>query len=355
MQQMGASFPELTIPPPTRTEPYPPLPLEVDDDYIFVSHVDLQPAGIVSRLTGFNLNVQIYTTCTPLNTMELAYGNDELFDWSRQKRVLEECLGNVKHVLDLAPPELMLAPDPASLDFETDRRQQYYPPTSEFPTARSVQNGGSAETREDQDRRALRFEIQKANIFASQLATRSFIVEKYWNLYEAYQRLKSSGASSEQSSPNLISSGLVGIMDAMANGNNMLNNATSKLQSSTSGHLDLIESQMSSERESIVKDLLRVLGSISQVNMEPNGGSFINKIRQIASTLLDTPRNRKSPLALRAEEYLGRFLDVLMKLERISPGRSSGEEWEDEEEELRNWADLREFQTKFLTAGGFDG
>lgn len=119
----------------------------------------------------------------------------------------------------------------------------------------------------------------------------------------------------------------------------------------------------------------------------------INKIRQIASTLLDTPRNRKGPLALKAEEYLARFLDVLMKLERISPGREratgggaqdrgpqappsqgppslmqelraseglaagvqygqkAAEEYEDEE--LRNWADIREYQNRFLKAGGF--
>jgi len=113
---------------------------------------------------------------------------------------------------------------------------------------------------------------------------------------------------------------------------------------------------LAAERENIVRDLLRVLGSISQVNMEPNGGSFINKIRQIASTLIETPQNRKGPLEIKAEEYLGRFLDVLMKLERISPaaGQSeSADTAEDEEEELRNWADLREYQTRFAQAGGF--
>ena len=46
----------------------------------------------------------------------------------------------------------------------------------------------------------------------------------------------------------------------------------------------------------------------------------INKIRQIASTLLETPENRKGPMAMRGQAYLKKFLDVLMKLERISPG-----------------------------------
>ena len=103
--------------------------------------------------------------------------------------------------------------------------------------------------------------------------------------------------------------------------------------------------------------------------MEPNGGSFvsilpsslvstdklqINKIRQIASTLLETPESRKGPLALKSQEYLSRFLDVLMKLERVSPGGgASGNEVDAEEEELRHWADLREYQLRFLQSGGF--
>lgn len=340
MQQMGAAFPELTLPPPTRHDPYPPLPLEVDDEFIYVSHIDSQPAGVVSRMVGFNLNCQIYMHCTSLNTMELAYGIDELFDWTRQKRVLEECLRLVKHTLDTAPTELLLRPEAATGEHDYDRGQ-YFPPAQDFPGRRAPATGSPVQTPDEQDRRYLQFEIQKANVFASQLATRSYIVEKYWTLHEAHGRRQKSGSSSGQSSPGTAAS----ITDTLFYPTQVQPQA-----------VDNNEITMNAERESIVKDLLRVLGSISQVNMEPNGGSFINKIRQIASTLLDTPRNRKSPLALRAEEYLGRFLDVLMKLERVSPGKSNGgEDWEDEEEELRNWADLRAFQTKFLTAGGFDG
>ena len=71
--------------------------------------------------------------------------------------------------------------------------------------------------------------------------------------------------------------------------------------------------------------------------------------------MIDTPQNRKGPLALKSEEYLGRFLEVLMKLERISPDvrSESAEGLVDEEEELRNWADLREYQMRFAQSGGF--
>ena len=45
-----------------------------------------------------------------------------------------------------------------------------------------------------------------------------------------------------------------------------------------------------------------------------------------------------------------------MKLERASPALQTGDVGEIrdvEEEELRNWADLREYQMRFLKSGGF--
>jgi hypothetical protein len=44
-----------------------------------------------------------------------------------------------------------------------------------------------------------------------------------------------------------------------------------------------------------------------------------------------------------------------MKLERITPSTGIGESGYEanEEEELRNWADLREFQNRFVERGGF--
>ncbi|KAL3423309.1 hypothetical protein PVAG01_05056 [Phlyctema vagabunda] len=338
MQQLGATFGELLIPPPTPNEPYPPLPLEVDDEYIYVDHVDPQPPGTISKLTGFNLGIQIYMTQTPLATMEMAYGIDEVFDWHRQKRVLGECLNAVKRILDMAPRELMLQPgsQPGEMAFE----RQYFPPMPDNPGMRSNKYQQFPQQENPDARRQLQYEIQKANIYVSQLGTRSYIVEKYWALQDAYNQIKASqGGLSGQNSPGLMASGLDGMFPKGSLGNS-----------------DQFEAIVVNERENIVTDLLKVLASISQVNMEPNGGSFINKIRQIASTLIDTPQNRKGPLAIKSEEYLGRFLEVLMKLERISPGANrsaSSDGVEDEEEQLRNWADLRVYQTRFAESGGF--
>jgi hypothetical protein len=72
----------------------------------------------------------------------------------------------------------------------------------------------------------------------------------------------------------------------------------------------------------------------------------------------DAPE-RKGPVAVKAQESLSKFVEILMRLERIPPsGVSDGGvavPGDDEEMELRNWADLREHQVRFLQGGGFVG
>jgi hypothetical protein len=266
MQQLGADFAELVIPPPTPTNPYPPLPLEVDDQYIFVSHVDPQPPGQISKLTGFNLGIQIYMTCTPLATLELAHGIDQLFDWPRQKQVLEECLAAVKETLRNIPPELMLEPGREVGEFENQGygisgAQGHYFAHGDGQAYRDSQ-------RYADPRRQIQYEIQKANIYASQLGTRSYVVEKYWNLLDAHNHVLNRGGTGTASGP-AATEGLT--LDGMLKG---------------SRDFDEVEMHFNAEREAIVKDLLRVLASISQVNMEPNGSSFVSFLLQIPPSCL---------------------------------------------------------------------
>jgi hypothetical protein len=240
----------VVIPPPTRSEPYPPPPLEVDDEYIYVSHIDPQPAGLVSKLAGFNLGLRIYGSLTPMVTMEMSYSIDGLFDWNRQKQIFENCLRDVKHVLDDIPRELLLTPSSEPGQFNV-QDQHLFSPMADYPGFRS--NGhdvGNWPQENPEVRRRLQYEIQKANIYVSHLCTRSYIVEKYWTLQETYER--SGNRADSLSSPSLIDPGFEG---AQSGSENTIN--------------------VADEREVIVKDLLRVLSSISQVNMEPNGYSLV--------------------------------------------------------------------------------
>jgi hypothetical protein len=262
MQQLGATFAELVVPPPTPSNPYPPLPMEVDDEYIFADHVEPQPEGVISQLTGFNLNVRVFMCVTPIATMELAYGIDEAFDINRQKRVLEECLRAVKRIPDGAPRELVLIPGSAPGVFEGQNEREHLPPILDYSGSPPLHRKTGFP---DDARRYLQYEIQKANIYASQLGTRSYVVEKYWNIVDAYEaRLKAREAAasppSAQTSPGAWGGGIEHLLRSPA----------------TSVGNDVVEGHMTLERENIVKDLLRVLGSISQVNMEPNGGSFVS-------------------------------------------------------------------------------
>ena len=93
-----------------------------------------------------------------------------------------------------------------------------------------------------------------------------------------------------------------------------------------------------------------------------------NKIRTIASTLLETKRARMSVMPTLDSEgvnaYLHVFLDILAKLERLGPGRFRGvtdgnvegvlqTPEEIEEEELSYWASLKEHQERFVRSNGF--
>ncbi|KAF1963357.1 hypothetical protein CC80DRAFT_397288 [Byssothecium circinans] len=363
MQQLGASFGELNIAPSTPTEPLPPLPLEVDDACIFPTEIHSQPAGVVPEVTGFNINARIYLSYSTLSTTEMAYGSDELFDWDRQQRMLDDCLQRCKQTFENIPDCLHVRNNKNGQNSTFGQRKKpYFPPMPEFLGMRDPALNGFHGPESQEARRASQYEIQKANIYATHLSIRSYIVEKYFVLLEKSNNARTQMAL--QSSPGAPITGLDRI-----------------LPTSTPA-ADELERRMSDEREQVIKDLLVVLGSIDMVNMEPNGDSFVSlisslspskrplksilttptlqtqKIRSIASTLLEVPKERKGSVALQHQEYLYKFLDILIKLERNSPETSdpnSVESVVDEEAELRHWADLKEYQLKFQEQGGIYG
>jgi hypothetical protein len=268
IQQLGASFGELVIPPPTSSEPYPPLPAEVDDFCIYPSYNEPQPPGLVPMIAGFNANVKVYCSYNALATMEMAWGIDAVVDWERQKRVLHESLRRCKNSIAELPPELTVYPNSAAFDQQNPQNGSGFYPNFAQPNmvrdpAQSLMSPSHRTEVEQspEQRRRMQYEIQKANIYASSLATRSYIVEKYFNLCEAHERSRTSQPSSMPSSPGagITAAGLDGIVP----------------QAPTS-HYDMTGQEMRQEREEIVKDLLTVLSSINQVNMEPNADSFVS-------------------------------------------------------------------------------
>lgn len=356
MAQSGSVHDELVILPETPGKPYPPLPMEVDDLYIYPNHIEPQPSGIVPELVGFNANVKVYQSYTTLATTELTYGINEVFDWERQSKVLDQSLRSCKRVLDELPQDL-------SVWLEGSQEAQ---PPNLFAPGQEMQGRDplmlltlNGPDQNQDEKRKTQYEIQKANIYLSQLATRSYITERYFNMRDINNNMKAQ--NQEQSSPAVGAAGL----DSM-------------LQQEPCPDYGALDQEMTAEKDKIVKDLLRVLQSISQVHMEPNADSFVSvqagagalrcaidtetwflffsqthKVRQIVSTLLNAPQDRKSSVALQAEQYLHHFLEILVRLDRVRPtNQQNPDAPEDEEAELKHWADLREYQLKIAQAGG---
>jgi hypothetical protein len=388
MYQLGTHHSDLVLPPPTPSEPYPEYPVEVDDQYILTHQILGQPDHSVSLLTGFNQGIKIYMTMNGLVSVELAYGISSL-PFHDQQVMLDESLQAAKQMMDDLPPELTIDVNPRPVNtsnhnlpnliptgpqnsvFDDGNSGLQYCPIGYPPLQQQQQQqqlapdfhhtpGGHPE------RRRVQYEIQKANIYASQLATRSYYVERYLNLRDAHraharaQAAQSFAATQQQQQQQQNGNGTAG------NGSNPGDASANKSVAAAALHAaaeqsDPIDTNMAAERELIVQHLLTVLASISHRSMEPNGGSLINKIRQVASTLVNGSPHRKGPVAIKAQESLSKFVELLMRLERIPPS-GDGENGvgglavgEDEEQELRTWADLREHQARFLQCGGFMG
>lgn len=328
----------MVIAPSTPSLPYPAYPENVDDIYVLANEIHHPQDGTVTLLTGFRFAIDIYTTMNGVVSLELAYGMSTL-PWPDQRTLLRDGLLAAKSITDNLPPELQLGnhgDESGTLASFDESGLQYVPPA--WPNGQPAHDLRNVIKNQPNRRRQLQYEIQKANIFASQLATRSYFVELYFNLRDVYL--------GEQQQQN-------GGVGGPSEEEKAAQDADDK---------DIYEF-MSAERELIVQNLLTVLGSISQRNMEPNGGSLINKIRQVASTLLNDAPERKGPFAMKSEEALSQLISILMKLEKTGPSGGTGLNSadlsqmtpEDEEEELRHWADLRDYQLRFAAHGGFPG
>ncbi|KAI5200585.1 hypothetical protein E4T39_05714 [Aureobasidium subglaciale] len=85
-----------------------------------------------------------------------------------------------------------------------------------------------------------------------------------------------------------------------------------------------------SRREEIARQMLHVLHSFSDEPLEPNGYHTFCKIRDVAVSLLSCPFEEGDRVAIRANEYLHRFTEILWRLDKSELLNSLS---------LQNWID----------------
>lgn len=177
MQQCSTQFNDLSLP-LTPTDPYPPLPLEIDDEYIFVDHIEPQPPEYLSRITGNNLHTKVYSALMPLSANELSYDTRDLINRNHLKNLLGDCLSSVKEVLSQAPEDFQLKPL-THINLNCDQQDDISILNSGAP------NLSCQKQQEELDlRNSIQIGIQKLNLQVSQVLIRSYLVAKYWNLYD---------------------------------------------------------------------------------------------------------------------------------------------------------------------------
>lgn len=294
-QQLGLPLRELSLPPPTPGEPYPDLPIEADDAYIISQGVRPMPRGEIPRIAGFNAIMKMYKSCLNVTAMELAYGTNELFDWARQRHVLGTAISEAKDVMDGLPSEFLTTHE-STTGSQTQPRQTYPQPTQGYPTI----SGDQVPTQAENEGKQIQYEIQKMNLAATDIAVRSFLIEKY--------SILSDKASSYSRQDHEFSAG--------------------------ENHVD----EMKENREIVINDFSKLIQDLDLSYLEASGLGFTNKIRQIVSTLVNMPQHRKSDLHQRIEQKLLRLVNFLGEIQRVGPRGADGVA--DDELRASQWTEI---------------
>ena len=282
MRQLGSSDSDIIMP-HAHSDALPPLAVEVDDRYITRDAIFGQPQGELSILVGFNYNVRIYRSFHAITAIEMAVGTDRLFDWDRQRTAIRNALRDVKAITKDVPSELRLV--------QRHDLGEWPPRQGDLSQYTHLLNGrrdpaadqvgllppGDPRRSSPYPRRTVQFEVQKANIYGTQLATRSYLVERYWNLYEIHQQQKASMSSPQNAYKTEQPQASPTVSFLAAGFETRFQPPRSANTPSESMGQDEGENQMAMEREDIVRDMARLLKAVNQVNMEPNGNSFVSE------------------------------------------------------------------------------
>lgn len=307
MQQLGADFDELIIPPPTPSQPYPPLPAEVDDFCVFPTHNEPQPAGYLPFTAAFNANVKCFRAYDALASIDMAWGKNSVAERERQAGLLLEALKKCNEpVQSLSQRDSEEFQDGLSSSNGAANSRQSMGSQPHFPRDPASSLQGESLPSDDQEaakqRRRLQHAIQRNNVYASALSTRVYIVKRLQALSKAGE-LEGADPGSARSRA-------------------------------------IEEIARIEETKSLICEILATLSNVEAVNVEPNADNFVSrvhafmwnetnvkqvaKLRTLAAMLVDLLEEPESDVAKRIRDSVAGFLRGLLRLESETSG--GGEE-----------------------------
>lgn len=239
LQQLGMPSEESILPSGNK---YPPLPLEVDDRCVVHDRVLPQPQGTISEVSGFNAIVRLYLSYNKLSILDVA---DCIIEGSKediQERLVQHSLRLLAKTMAMLPNNLVPAPAPLA---EDPASQLSYPPP--MPDALETQqanlpNGQFQEAYPIRRQRAT-FDVQKAEIAATELSSRMQVVRSY------FLSTVSQGSQDDGHARNV--------------------------EPSKDKH-ESMEQSMLNEQEEITKRLVGLLSTLNQFTVESIAGDFVS-------------------------------------------------------------------------------
>ncbi|KAL8817708.1 MAG: hypothetical protein Q9191_008094, partial [Dirinaria sp. TL-2023a] len=192
LQQLGVPSEELNILPASKAKPYPSLPVEVDDGSVTHTRLFDQPEGVAPEISGFNANVRVHLSYNKFSIIESSEYVDEVLASDIQKRFIKQSLQSVRQTVQDAVSNLSLK---IEQPVEGAPQQPNYPsPVQGMPGSRPEDAFRNNQYYYIQHRR-VQLEVQKINILANALSSRSYLIEKYYKIENV------SNSSSSSSSP----------------------------------------------------------------------------------------------------------------------------------------------------------
>ena len=180
LQQIRVCFSDLSFSPETAAEPYPPLPLEFDDECLTPAATILPSHGTLSELVEFNLNIKI------LSSYDQLVGTSHYYSSEDQMMLLQHSFLMITGVRRGIPNELggtcATSPGPQG---EVLRSLPSHPSTlSGYDFKESTAERARIEEAQKiaAERTKIRTSMQISDLETNQLSVYAYFVSRYWSI-----------------------------------------------------------------------------------------------------------------------------------------------------------------------------